>query len=184
MSIAQLCTILMLFVGSGTRLAADESSLLAQQAQAIRAEMKWAQPGDDADEKAIHDALGEHVFAKVTISPEGRVKVGRGPAEAALSWKKPGRFLVQIENQSGGQQRLKLLGTYTGDAENPFALSIRKAGLFGTDLLGLPVEYRLIEVTSAKAGKHELTITVEAGQGSQDLGFRAEVPILFSVETK
>ena len=168
---------------------------ISPQIGAISAELKRAKMGWPAntlgaveaaltrgDETRLHEAMAELVLLNVIISPEGRVKVVRGPAKSNLVQKQPCLFLVKVENQSGGQPRLKAIGTYTGDTQNPFVISIVKAGRFGPDLVGLPVEYRLLQVTDAKAGRHELTIAVEAGQGSQDLGFRAEVPVLFSVE--
>ena len=133
-------------------------------------------------EGPIHAAVADQVFLNVTISPEGRVKVARGLAMAKLFAKRPSLFLIRIDNQSGGQQHLKVQGTYVGDSDNPFTLSVKPVDQLGPDLVGLPVEYRLIEVIGRKAGRRELTITVEAGQGTQDLGFRSEAPILFMVE--
>jgi hypothetical protein len=51
-----------------------------------------------------------------------------------------------------------------------------------TNLSGLEVEYALALVYSSEAGRREATLTFDAGQGTQDLGFRAEVPVLFTVK--
>ena len=49
-------------------------------------------------------------------------------------------------------------------------------------LSGLEVEYALALIYSGEAGRREATIVFEVGQGTQDLGFRAEVPVLFTVK--
>ena len=51
-----------------------------------------------------------------------------------------------------------------------------------TNLSGLEVEYALALVYSSESGRREATITFDVGQGTEDLGFRAEVPVLFDVK--
>jgi hypothetical protein len=55
-------------------------------------------------------------------------------------------------------------------------------GKITPELTGRPVEYRLLRVTCSAGGKRELTVSFDAGQGTQDLGFRGEVPVLFAVK--
>src|SRR5207248_7952726 len=55
-----------------------------------------------------------------------------------------------------------------------------KEPMTGT-LSGLKLEYALALISSSEAGKREATLSFDVGQGSQDLGFRAEVPVLFDV---
>jgi hypothetical protein len=50
-----------------------------------------------------------------------------------------------------------------------------------TNLSGLTVEYTLAMLYSSEAGHREATIGFDVGQGTQDLGFRGEVPLLFDV---
>ena len=50
------------------------------------------------------------------------------------------------------------------------------------DLSGLPLEYRIIQVYSRDAGRREAKFTFNVGQGTQDLGFRNEVDVLFTAE--
>ena len=47
-------------------------------------------------------------------------------------------------------------------------------------LSGLGVEYRVVMLYSRDAGKREADIGFNVGQGTQDLGFRSSVPILFN----
>ena len=49
------------------------------------------------------------------------------------------------------------------------------------NLSGLRVEYALALLYSSEAGQREATIGFDVGQGTQDLGFRGEVPVLFDV---
>ncbi|MBI1924734.1 CehA/McbA family metallohydrolase, partial [Candidatus Poribacteria bacterium] len=47
------------------------------------------------------------------------------------------------------------------------------------NLSGLELEYRIIQLYSRDAGKREAKLAFNVGQGTQDIGFRNEVPILF-----
>ena len=38
-----------------------------------------------------------------------------------------------------------------------------------------------VDLYSSEAGRREATISFDVGQGTQDLGFRAEAPVLFDV---
>ena len=49
------------------------------------------------------------------------------------------------------------------------------------NLSGLEAEYAIVLIYSHEAGKREATLQFDIGQGTQDLGFRAEVPVLFNV---
>jgi hypothetical protein len=49
------------------------------------------------------------------------------------------------------------------------------------NLSGLRVEYALALIYSSEPGKREATIGFDVGQGTQDLGFRGELPVLFDV---
>ena len=42
-----------------------------------------------------------------------------------------------------------------------------------TELSGLSLEYRIIQIASRDAGKREARISFNVGQGTQDLGFRS-----------
>jgi hypothetical protein len=49
-------------------------------------------------------------------------------------------------------------------------------------LSGLPLEYRMIELYSRDVGRREAKLVFDVGQGTQDLGFRNEVNLLFHCE--
>jgi len=50
------------------------------------------------------------------------------------------------------------------------------------NLSGLEVEYALVLIHSRDAGKREATIAFDLGGRTQDLGFRAELPVLFNIQ--
>ena len=50
------------------------------------------------------------------------------------------------------------------------------------NLSGLKVEYAIALIYSSEAGKREATLAFDVGQGTQDLGFRGEVPVLFDIK--
>ena len=49
-------------------------------------------------------------------------------------------------------------------------------------LSGLDLEYRVLQLYAKEAGKREAKLAFDVGQGSQDLGFRNEVDILFTIK--
>jgi hypothetical protein len=49
-------------------------------------------------------------------------------------------------------------------------------------LSGLAIDYRVVQVYSRDKGKREATLAFDVGQGTQDLGFRNEVAVLFEAE--
>jgi hypothetical protein len=48
-------------------------------------------------------------------------------------------------------------------------------------LSGLRVEYRILQLYSRDAGKREASIAADVGQGTQDIGFRNDAPMLFRI---
>jgi hypothetical protein len=60
-----------------------------------------------------------------------------------------------------------------------FDLAMVESQPFRKELTGLPLEYRLIQLYSRDPGQREAKILFNVGQGTQDLGFRNEVDVLF-----
>ncbi len=46
-------------------------------------------------------------------------------------------------------------------------------------LSGLGVEYRIVQIYSRDKGKREASLAFDVGQGTQDIGFRNALPVLF-----
>ena len=157
---------------------------------------------DQAAANSLQVALDPFVLAIVDINAESRVKVQRGPADAVRC---PGesRFFLGESHQSGWgyvtlSQRAQNSGEVyirtTGNSFPPMSLtesdvrdrwaniSIVKTPPMQKQLSGLPVEYQLLEVYSRDAGKRSAEISFNVGQGTQDIGFRNDILVLFNAE--
>ncbi len=171
------------------RLAQALESLGAPLPGAVQAALKDA--GQEA--KRIQLALDPRVLVVVGINPEARVKVVRGPAEASLQQAGWTPVIVKIVNDSPVKSALAVSSPQSGPlmsggAGNPkgapgrfLQVEMFKAPPLTSSLSGLKVEYALALIYSTEAGKREATLGFDVGQGTQDLGFRAEVPVLFDV---
>ena len=51
-------------------------------------------------------------------------------------------------------------------------------------LSGLEVEYAIALIYCSEQGRREATIEFDVGQGTQDIGFRGQVPVLFQVQAR
>ncbi|MET0622444.1 MAG: CehA/McbA family metallohydrolase [Pyrinomonadaceae bacterium] len=157
---------------------------------------------------AMQAVLDRRVLLRVEISPESRVRVARGRAEATLveaGWRS---FLVKVVNEAGVTAQLRAespqaLPVYArGESDIPGGFSINpvptrritprqvadrwlELSMFdkpplAARLSGLRVEYRVIQLYSRDRGRREAQLAVNVGQGSQDIGFRNDVPVLFN----
>lgn len=136
---------------------------------------------------AVQKLLDPHCLAMVSINPESRVKVARGPAEALLVQGVSAYVLIKVQNDAGVTARLGVSGPQIiakgTDAEGRWLEAIvPNVPPLSNRLLGQRLEYKVVRLRSREAGKREATLRFDVGQGSQDLGFRAEVPILFRCE--
>jgi hypothetical protein len=158
---------------------------------------------NDADAKksveGIQRVLDPLCLALVDINPEGRVKAFAGPAPKELQelgWRV---FLVKVHNQAdltaplacSSPQADKLHQNKDYDPEPKQTISPRdvrnrwlEVGMYNGQplserLSGLELEYRVIELYSRDRGEREAKLGFDAGQGSQDIGFRNEVNLLF-----
>ncbi len=158
------------------------------------------------DAVKIQKLLDPHVLFLVHLNPEARVKVKRGPAAAVLQQGGYVPVLIKVTNDSTVTKKLNVMSPqaapiYAGGGAERFVGKVKeqitpddiknrfldielfnKAPL-GEKLSGLKAEYALALVHSNQAGKREAVFTFDIGQGTQDLGFRAEVPILFRVKS-
>ena len=164
--------------------------------------------GQARDGRKLQEILDSRVLFVVHVNPEARVKLERGPAPAALQQAGYTPVLVKVVNESGGTQRLRIGSPQSGPVYAGVAeLSMERqrqehlrenentggrtdrfldVEIFASppmtpNLSGLDVEYAVALIYSSEAGRREATITFDAGQGTQDVGFRAELPVLFDV---
>ncbi len=148
----------------------------------------------------IQKILDAYCVAGVNINPESRVKVKEGPVNKELMQQGWRTFLVKVHNEAG------VTAPLAAESENAAPLYKRSTGspdpemtvpksdiphrfldieVYGNpplkaSLSGLELEYRIVQLYSRDAGKREAMLSFNVGQGTQDIGFRSEVPILFN----
>jgi hypothetical protein len=129
------------------------------------------------------------------------VKVQGGPAPKELIEQGWRVFLVKVHNEAGVTAPLRVqspnaarLHDTDNSAEPPATISPQDVvqrwmdvGLFNgaplnERLSGLALEYRILELFSRDQGQREAKLAFDVGQGTQDLGFRNEVNLLFKCE--
>jgi len=143
-------------------------------------------PADAAVANEIQKLLDPHCLIGVNINPESRVKAARGPANVALKQNEAKLVLVKLHNEAGVTAALtvtgpQIAGPGKSDHEHWLEASVVTAAPFAAKLSGHHVEYIVLKLTAREAGKREATFKFDVGQGTQDLGFRAELPILFTI---
>jgi hypothetical protein len=174
---------------------------------ALRADL--ARAGRARDASRLQELLDPHVLVAVHVNPEARVKAARGPGSAVLQQAGYTPVVVKVVNESAGMQRLRIGSPQAGpvyagmsrlsgermqqqhlrENENTerrtdrfLDLEMFTAAPMTPNLSGLGVEYAIALIYSSEAGRREATLGFDVGQGTQDLGFRAEVPVLFGVK--
>ena len=174
--------------------------LTAQQQTQLDAAL---QEMDDAKATAaVQAVLDPLCLAGVNINPESRVKVAHGAAVAQLNEQGWRVFLVKVHNEAGVTSPL---GVQSPNAAPVYARSSNAAAPelrvkpedvpnrwmdvqsfdsqpLNKTLSGLELEYRIIQLYSRDRGKREATLKFDVGQGTQDLGFRNELAILFECQ--
>jgi len=147
------------------------------------------------DAKKLQQLLDPHVLVQVTLNPESRVKAARGPATVALQQSGYTPVVLKIVNDSTVTKTLRISSPQAGpifsggaagnvkpDKDRFLDVEMFNKQPMTASLSGLKVEYAVALIHSSEAGKREATLGFDVGQGSQDLGFRGEVPILFTIK--
>ncbi|MCA9231597.1 MAG: CehA/McbA family metallohydrolase [Planctomycetales bacterium] len=143
------------------------------------------------EEKAlqlVQDALDPLCLVDIQINPESRVKVQAGPAPRHLVQNGWRVFLVKVRNEAGVTAPLKVESEQAAPVRDTEAYKIRDIWLdldiFGDrplakDLNGIGLEYRIIQLYSRDEGKRSAVLSFDVGQGTQDLGFRSDLTLVF-----
>jgi hypothetical protein len=162
------------------------SPFTSEDKAALQEALRGAAPESVERTQAI---LDRYCLAGVQINPEMRVKVAQGPASPELAEHGWRQFLVKVHNEAGTTAELRaaspnaerLHGSPAGEVPNRWLdLMMHNAQPLRRTLSGLELEYRIIQLYSRDAGKREAQLSFNVGQGTQDLGFRNEVDILFT----
>lgn len=160
-----------------------------------------------AASKEIQSILDPLCLAEVHINAESRVKVKEGPVKKQLMQQGWRAFLVKVHNEAGINPELVVespnaLPVYQkgkGARQKPMTddqlvtssevpnrwldVSMLNRQPLKRKLSGLQVEYRVLMLFSRDAGKREGSLAFNIGQGTQDIGFRNSVPILFDCQS-
>lgn len=135
--------------------------------------------------------LDKYCLAGVDINPESRVKVQQGQASAVLVEQGWRAFLVKVRNEAGITPVLAVESRNAGPIPNQprgtanfrwMELQMFNKQPLKVHLSGLELEYRVLQLYAREPGKRETKLAFDVGQGSQDLGFRNEVDILFTIK--
>lgn len=156
------------------------------------------------DERAavagLQEILDKYVLAIVDINPESRVKVRPGTAKRELVEAGTRIFLVKVSNSAGVTAPLRAtspnaLPVYVPSNGSPepakeispadvrdrwMDLEMYDKDPMSERLSGLPLEYRILEIYSRDRGQRSAKIGFDVGQGTQDIGFRNEMTVLFN----
>ncbi|MEC9097308.1 MAG: CehA/McbA family metallohydrolase, partial [Planctomycetota bacterium] len=160
------------------------------------------------DSMALQRLLDQQVVALVEINPEVRVKGVRGPGKVNLQQHGFTPLLLKVHNMAHVETPLNLGSPSSGpvyagssvgilkrqeqtelaEGENIegkrnrfLELDIFRSPPMTTRLSGLDIEYVIMTVSSTEAGRREALLQFDVGQGTQDLGFRGETPVLMNV---
>ena len=172
------------------------------QDEAARLNKALDSTGSEAAIRTIQEVLDRHCLIGIEINPESRVKAVQGPAAPRLIQNGWSVFLVKVHNEAGVTAEL---AAASPNAEPIYKRSTNQAepktsilpaqivqrwmdvAMFHDrplkrSLSGLGLEYGVMQIYSRDAGKREAKITFNVGQGTQDLGFRSDVDILFQAD--
>ncbi|WP_162500956.1 CehA/McbA family metallohydrolase [Chryseolinea soli] len=152
----------------------------------------------------IQAILDPYCLAAVSINPEARVKVARGSAKPVLIQGGWTSFLVKVQNDAGVTAQLNIESPNAvrplhapsqnpkvkdediispGQAGNRFLeMQVYRNRPLTTHLSGLRLEYVVAQIYSKDAGQREAEIGFNIGQGTQDIGFRNTINLLFDVK--
>ena len=142
--------------------------------------------GDSVGAATPEPELRGQILFQMHINPEMRVKVTTGLASPTLVQNEWRTFLVRIENESGTTAPLQITVLNPTDTRSGTNAWLQAEVVADTKmpapLSGQPLEYRVVRLRSLVAGKREGQISLHVGQGTQDIGFRNEVDILFQCQ--
>lgn len=161
------------------------------------------EPVDRSTAQKVQEILDPFCLAMVEINAESRVKVIQGPVKPVLNQEGWISFLVKVHNEAHITAAL--------NAESPNALPalhrsssapvtkpenvltqgqvdsrfleiyMYRERPMRSNLSGLGVEYAIIQLYTRASGRREGKLGFNVGQGSQDIGFRNEIDVLFDI---
>jgi hypothetical protein len=148
----------------------------------------------------IQATLDKYALAIVRINAESRVSVEQGAAKPEVVEGGTRLFLIKVLNEAQVTAPLRVESPNSGnvfigsdgspepkpvvtaqDVRDRWAMmSIYDKQPMTRRLSGLGVEYVILEVFSRDSGQRSAQIAFNVGQGTQDIGYRNDIPILFT----
>ncbi len=161
-----------------------------------------AMTDEEAATDQLQTTLDKYVLAVVRINPESRVSVDQGPAEPDVVEGGTRLFLVKVLNEANVTAPLRVESPNSGNVyvrsdgspepahrlsarevrDRWAAISIYDKRPMPPRLSGLAIEYVILEVFSRESGQRSAQLGFNVGQGTQDVGFRNDVSILFTAQ--
>ncbi|MDH4089370.1 MAG: CehA/McbA family metallohydrolase [Cyclobacteriaceae bacterium] len=161
-------------------------------------------PVDERTVEKIQEILDPYCLAMIDINAESRVKVVQGPVRPVLLQDGWTSFLVKVHNQahitaalivespnalpalhrSTAAHRMAKENELTpGQLDNRFLeLYMYNDRPLKANLSGIGLEYAVVQIYTRETGKKEAKFGFNVGQGSQDIGFRNTIDILFDIK--
>lgn len=138
-----------------------------------------------AESKNLLPGVGDVVprLITVSISPEARVKATATEGPRVLQQSEWTTFAIVINNAAGITAPLNIESDQLMTSEFDLArdhwlrLELHPAG----PLTGDANETRILRLFSRDAGLRTAVVNINAGQGTQDLGFRSDVVLSFKI---
>src|SRR5829696_2491306 len=129
------------------------------------------------DGKKVQQVLDARALLQVTINPESRVKVARGPGPATIQQSGWAPALVKVVNEAVVKKPLRVTSPQAGDVwsqrevkkdrrDRFLDLQMYTAAPLTKELSGLKVEYMILLAYSTESGKREATLAFDVGQGT------------------
>ncbi|MEC8691621.1 MAG: hypothetical protein VX016_08685 [Verrucomicrobiota bacterium] len=136
----------------------------------------------------LSEAIDQLTLIDVGINPESRVKISSTNSKITLHENVPAFFIIRIDNTAGITAPLNLspidLALDPPGSADWCTIKVVNDSNFSRQLNGQKKEYKLMEITAKFSGLREVRITGDAGQGTQDLGFRATTDLILEVKSK
>ncbi|MEQ1829552.1 MAG: hypothetical protein ABL921_26555, partial [Pirellula sp.] len=188
------------------RLVEAMESLGSALSEEVQSKLREARSSENASE--VESLLDRLAVARVIINPESRVKVEAGAASPTLQQSGYVPWIIKIENQGAVKSPIQVHSPQAGPSYSGVALlsmqrqdqlelrnneakpdSPRRFLHFewfaqppmSSVPSGAKTEYAILLVYSSESGKREATLEFSVGSGTQDLGFRAQMPVLLDV---
>lgn len=139
-----------------------------------------------SSEQELRASLEPLTLLSVSVNPESRVKIHSLRPKITLRCDRPQMYLIRVENSAGITAPLNLAAIDLAIAPPGRAdwctVKVIDNPLTRSKFTGAEIEYKVMQITAYKSGLREVRIAGDAGQGTQDLGFRATTDVLLEIQ--